>query len=96
MREIKNLEDLSETLNALKKRAVVLDVRISRILSQSLTAEQLEEVKKDFVEYSEVTKKIQLLESKERMIYHGLAYPNSMDAHLRGLSDSIEEITKSK
>lgn len=94
MKEIKNLADLSETLNALKKRAVVLDVRISRILSQSLTAEQLEEVKKDFVEYSEVTKKIQLLESKERMVYSNLSSPGAIEINLDDFSETAKKNKK--
>ena len=42
MRKIKNLTDLTEKRNAYTNRAVVLEERISRILSQNLNPEQLE------------------------------------------------------
>lgn len=92
MRKIKNLTDLTEKRNAYTNRAVVLEERISRILSQNLNPEQLEEAQKYVAEYSKVTQIIELLNTKEKMIHLGLAYPASMNAELNSLENAIEEI----
>lgn len=72
MKKLNKINNIEETILILKKRVEFLDAKISKKLSKNLTKKELETIKKDFEEYNELSKKIQILEATQKNMYEDL------------------------